>query len=121
MWFRGEHLFSVVVAIEPTTWLQPALEKANKLGFGTGKSSSERLVTSILLELNAMNEHSFFSYSGFNLDVDESLGLRGECDFVFSFSRIQDFVMSPIFCITGSQETRFRGKLHTSSGTTNRC
>jgi len=69
------------------------------VGFGSEKSRSERLVTPILLELSNRNENKFSIYSGVNLDVDESLGLKGECDFIFSLSRIQDFVTSPIFCI----------------------
>jgi len=31
-------------------------------------------------------------------------GLKGECDFMFSFSRVQDFVTAPIFCITGAKK-----------------
>ena len=79
-------------------------QKATNLGFGSEKSCSERLVTPILLELSDLNNHIFSIYSGANLDVDVKLGLKGECDFIFSFSRIQDFVMSPIFCITEAKK-----------------
>ena len=30
--------------------------------------------------------------------------MKGECDFIFSFSRIQDFVTSPVFCITEAKK-----------------
>ncbi|MCB1190599.1 MAG: hypothetical protein H7A23_19905 [Leptospiraceae bacterium] len=102
--FRAENLFQDVKPIEPTEWLTSALRRATELGFGSEKSRSERLVTPILLELSDFNNHSFSVYSGVNLDVDENLGLKGECDFIFSFSRIQDFVMSPIFCITEAKK-----------------
>jgi hypothetical protein len=102
--FQGGDLFSEVPAIEPTNWLIEALKKAIDLGFGSEKSRSERLVTPILLELSDRNNHSFSIYSGMNLDIDESLGLKGECDFIFSFSRIQDFVTAPIFCITEAKK-----------------
>jgi hypothetical protein len=39
-----------------------------------------------------------------NLDIDEKLGLKGECDFIFSFSRVQDFITAPIFCITEAKK-----------------
>jgi co-chaperonin GroES (HSP10) len=39
-----------------------------------------------------------------NLDIDELSGLRGECDFIFSFSRVQDFITAPIFCITEAKK-----------------
>jgi hypothetical protein len=102
--FRAENLFEGVKPIEPTVWLSDALRKSTELGFGSEKSRSERLVTPILLELSDLNHHTFSIYSGMNLDVDESLGLKGECDFMFSFSRIQDFVVSPIFCITEAKK-----------------
>jgi hypothetical protein len=102
--FRAADLFADVPEIAPTEWLISALRKSNDLGFGSEKSRSERLVTPILLELSDTNQHTFSIYSGVNLDVDESLGLKGECDFIFSFSRIQDFVMAPIFCIAEAKK-----------------
>jgi hypothetical protein len=102
--FKGGELFSNVKRIEPTNWLTEALKKATDLGFGSEKSRSERLVTPILLELSDINNHSFSIYSGMNLDIDEQTGLKGECDFIFSFSRIQDFVTAPIFCITEAKK-----------------
>jgi len=81
-----------------------SLEIGTNTGFSTEKSRSERLVTPILLELNKRNDHSFSIYSGANMDVDEELGLKGECDFIFSFSQFQDLVMSPIFCITEAKK-----------------
>jgi hypothetical protein len=102
--FRAENLFPNIHLVKPTEWLLLALEKATALGFGSEKSRSERLVTPILLELSALNNNIFSIYSGVNLDIDESIGLKGECDFIFSFSRIQDFVMSPIFCITEAKK-----------------
>ena len=74
------------------------------MGLGSEKSRSERLVSPILIELNSLNANQFSIYSGMNLDVDGSQGLNGECDFIFSFSRIQDFVTAPIFCITEAKK-----------------
>ncbi len=36
--------------------------------------------------------------------MDEASGLKGECDFVFSLSRVQDFISAPIFCITEAKK-----------------
>ncbi len=102
--FRAENLFRQVAEIPPTPWLTEALKKGRELGFGSEKSRSERLVTPILLELSDRNNHGFSVYSGMNLDVDEAAGLKGECDFIFSFSRIQDFVAAPVFCITEAKK-----------------
>lgn len=102
--FRADTLFPEVVAIEPSLWLQESLRKGQELGFNSEKSRSERLVTPVLLELSDLNHRSFSIYSGMNLDVDLNLGLRGECDFIFSFSRIQDFISAPIFCIAEAKK-----------------
>jgi len=103
--FLGGDLFSDIKSIAPTEWLMTSLEIGKKTGFSTEKSRSERLVTPVLLELSNRNDHRFSIYSGANMDVDEKLGLRGECDFIFSFSQFQDFVMSPIFCITEAKRS----------------
>ncbi len=102
--FKAATLFTDSQPIDPSLWLLEALTRGQELGFGSEKSRSERLVTPILLELSNLNQHSFSIYSGMNLDVDEAAGLEGECDFIFSFSRIQDFVTAPIFCIAEAKK-----------------
>jgi hypothetical protein len=102
--FRAENLFPNLKSLPPTAWLIETLERGQSLGFGSEKSRAERLVTPVLLELSAINQHSFSIYSGMNLDADKALGLSGECDFVFSFSRVQDFITAPIFCIAEAKK-----------------
>ena len=102
--FRAETLFPQLVPVEPTAWLLETLRKGQELGYNSEKSRSERLVTPVLMELSDRNHRSFSIYSGMNLDVDLGAGLRGECDFIFSFSRIQDFIVSPIFCIAEAKK-----------------
>ena len=102
--FKAENLFPSIEPVLPSQWLLEALKKGNEAGFVSEKARSERLVSPILLEISSTYNHSFSIYSGQNLDVDEELGLKGECDFIFSFSRIQDFVASPLFCITEAKK-----------------
>lgn len=102
--FRAEMLFPNLAPIQPSDWLQQALRIGQGVGFNSEKSRSERLVTPVLLELCERNNRSFSIYSGMNLDVDPALGLRGECDFIFSFSRIRDFVTAPVFCIAEAKK-----------------
>ena len=102
--FKSENLFPSIKSIAATEWLISALRKSNQMGFLTEKARSERLASPVLIELSELNTHSFSIYSGQNLDIDNELGLKGECDFIFSFSRIQDFVTSPVFCITEAKK-----------------
>lgn len=102
--FEASELFADTPVLPPSEWLTEALRKGREQGFASEKSRSERLVTPILLELSDRNDHNFSIYSGMNLDIDEALGLKGECDFLFSLSRVQDFVSAPIFCITEAKK-----------------
>jgi len=55
-------------------------------------------------ELSIINNEAFTIYSGMNINAGEQNGLNGECDFMLSFSRIQDFVIAPIFSITEAKK-----------------
>lgn len=102
---RGERsLFSGVSPVEPSAWLIESLHRANNVGFGSEKSRSERLVSPVLVELSNLNQDAFAIISGANLDIDASRGLNGECDFILSFTRLQDLVQAPVFCITEAKK-----------------
>ena len=102
--FSGAKLFASVVPLEPSLWLTQALLMANETGFGSEKSRSERLVSPVLLELARLNQNDFAIISGANLDVEPSHGLNGECDFVLSFTRLQDVIKAPVFCISEAKK-----------------
>lgn len=102
---RGEKsLFAGVLAVEPSAWLVEALHRANNAGFGTEKSRSERVVSPVLLELSYRNHDDFALISGATLSVDPLRGLIGECDFILSFTRLQELVRAPIFCVTEAKK-----------------
>lgn len=98
--FASSDLFGAAPPLAPSPWLIDTLRKGQLMGFGSEKSRSERLVSPILTELCEHNNFAFAVVSGANLDADESRGLRGECDFVLTSTRIQEFITTPIFCIT---------------------
>ena len=102
--FQGETLFTSTQPIAPSAWLVETLALADQLGFGNEKSRSERLVSPVLTELARRNAHVFAIISGGYLDVDPARGLNGECDFVLSFTRLQDFIKAPVFCITEAKK-----------------
>ncbi len=102
---QGEqNMFADAPAVEPSSWLTESLQRAKDMGYGSEKSRSERLVSPILAELSSRNKNAFAIISGANLDVDASHGLNGECDFILSFTRLQDLVRAPIFCITEAKK-----------------
>lgn len=102
--FNAKNLFAPNLMIEPSDWLKTTLERGLKVGFSSEKSRAERLVSPILMELSERNNYDFTIYSGEMLNVDEQSGLSGECDFMFSFSKIVEFVTAPVFCITEAKK-----------------
>jgi len=102
--FQGATLFTAVPPVVPSAWLLETLALADQLGFGNEKSRSERLVSPVLTELARRNAHVFTIISGGYLDVDPARGLNGECDFVLSYTRLQDFIKAPVFCITEAKK-----------------
>ncbi len=104
--FQAEHLFDNIKLPNtiPSPWLVETIERGKRIGFSSEKSRSERLVAPILTELSIINNEAFTIYSGMNINANEQLGLNGECDFMLSFSRIQDFVIAPIFSITEAKK-----------------
>ena len=101
--FQAEHLFEKVdlPTITPSPWL---VERGKRIGFSSEKSRSERLVAPILTELSIINNEAFTIYSGMSINADENRGLNEECDFMLSFSKIQDFVIAPVFSITEAKK-----------------
>lgn len=103
--FEAANLFEgKAQPVVPSAWLLESLQKGQNMGFTTEKARSERLVTPILIELADRNAHSFTVYSGMEMNVDEELGLRGECDFILSHSSVQDFITAPMFHIVEAKK-----------------
>ncbi len=107
--FKANHLFDDPEPIQSSEWLKEAIQRAMQIGFGSEKSRSERLVSPVLTELSILNNNSFTIYSGLNLDVDDTAGLNGECDFILSYSKIQDFIKAPIFAIVEAKKNDIEG------------
>ena len=102
--FQAANLFPPCPPQPPSAWLTETLARAQRLGYVSEKSRSERLVSPVLTELYELHQQRFTLHSGVNLDVDAAAGLRGECDFVLTSSPIRDFVVAPVFCITEAKK-----------------
>ena len=98
--FQAATLFPDCPPLAASAWLTETLARAQRLGYVSEKSRSERLMSPVLTELHERSQQRFTLHSGVNLDVDAVAGLRGEYDFVLTASPIRDFVVAPVFCIT---------------------
>lgn len=93
-----------IKSIEPSSWLIETLKRGDRLGFYTEKERSERVVTPILTELHELNNGSFKIHSGQLMNVDDKLGLNGECDFLLSYGDVNSILETPIFSITEAKK-----------------
>lgn len=85
--------------ILPSSKLMEALEVASAEHLGTEKAKSEYIIVPILNELKRNNPNRFSSFSGYEFEVDKSLGLTGFCDYLFSASSKRGEITAPIFCL----------------------
>ena len=84
--------------VEPTDWLLLTLQKNLKRPTTTKKAKSEFIIAPILTEMNERNPE-FTCFSGFNFEVDKSIGLNGRCDFLLSLYPNLFAIEAPIFAI----------------------
>jgi hypothetical protein len=78
------HLFSSFEFVVPSQKLNEELEESAELPVRSEKAKSELIVFPILKEIRRQNDKFFTIYSGEFLNVDESIGLNGECDFILT-------------------------------------
>jgi hypothetical protein len=90
---------SNVKPLEPTDFLRGLLAVNTKRVQRTEKAKSEFIIAPILYEIALNNEHTISFFSGYNFDVDKSLGLKGFCDFLFAKIPNSPFIKAPVFCI----------------------
>ena len=99
---KAGYFFSIdnIVSIQPSAWLLESLKRAEKQGYDSEKERSERIVWPILSELSNLNDLGLTIYSGHELNVDKSLGLNGECDFLLALGqKVIQMVQSPLFSV----------------------
>ena len=99
---KDDYFFLVdnIPSIEPSAWLVESIKRAKRQGYDSEKERSERIVWPILSELSNLNDLGLTIYSGHELNVDKSLGLNGECDFLLTLGRkVIQMVQSPIFSV----------------------
>jgi hypothetical protein len=92
-------LFAHLEPCKPSNWLIETLARYQPLAFTSEKSRSEFIIAPILSEARETFLDTFSIYSGQRLDIDTSLGLTGECDFIFAKSPPVFFLRAPIVSV----------------------
>ncbi len=97
-------LFENVESQKVTDWLKKSLLVAEQLPIKSEKARSEMLVVPILIELRNQNDNFFTIYSGEHLNIDDSKGLRGECDFILAKDTASFNINLPIIQIVEAKK-----------------
>jgi hypothetical protein len=102
---KKENIFQSanIQPIVPTELLVQILNRAKRISLNNEKSRSEYIVAQILLEVEDRNAYQISLYSGENLDADKSLGLNGECDFIFAKVPASSSIEIPVFCMVEAE------------------
>jgi hypothetical protein len=91
-----------VVAVP--AWLRATLDKRTQLALISEKSRSEFIVVPILLASRELSPIPLAIFSGQRLDVDSSLGLVGECDFILAATAPIPPLRAPIATIVEAKK-----------------
>lgn len=92
--FNGE-----ITPSQPSQHLLDDIAYAESSPLSTEKAKSELIITPILRELHRLHYRQFKIFSGYSLNVVESKGLNGVCDYLLT--KKADIVEpeAPIFCL----------------------
>jgi hypothetical protein len=85
--------------LEPSAFLKQTIQINTKRLQRTEKAKSEFIIAPILYEIALLNESRVSFFSGYNLDVDKELGLKGFCDFLYSKVPDSPIISAPVFCV----------------------
>jgi len=96
--------FKSVTPIEISDWLKECLQISRHISLLSEKAKSELIVSPVLLELLKRNNYQMSLFSGVALNVDESAGLFGECDFIISAKPNAYDIESPIIALVEAKD-----------------
>ena len=97
----SESLFDDIAETETSTLLQEVL-KVNlplALKINTEKARSELIVMQVLVEVYKLFDFKLGLFSGVDFNVDISVGLNGNCDYILSHSPNTLTVSAPVVCM----------------------
>jgi tetrahydromethanopterin S-methyltransferase subunit G len=93
------HLFTSIKETPPSDFLTTVLKINSEQALTTEKAKSEFLIAPILYEIARKNQDKISFFSGYNFDVEKSLGLKGFCDFLFAKVPKTSIIKEPVFCL----------------------
>jgi hypothetical protein len=99
-------LFPRIDLITPSDLLKNTLEQNVPLArqIATEKARSEFIIAPILSEVWQRNKPNVGFFSGVEFTVDESQGLKGTCDFLFTRAKEQSIIVAPVLAVVEAKK-----------------
>ena len=108
---REVALFPAARDVAVPAWLRETLARRTQLSLISEKSRSEFIVVPMLLAGRELCATPLAIFSGQRLDVDASLGLVGECDFILAATDPVPPLRAPIATIVEAKKNDIEGGL----------
>jgi hypothetical protein len=105
--FKRRKLFEDIRPIQPSTWLRQTLEIYKRQRLASGKAKAQFLIAPVLTEVAERNPGSICIFSGYNFNVDKTLGLHGFFDYVLNKNATSLLIETPFFCVTEAKNENF--------------
>lgn len=104
---EGGRFLPAIEAIAPSAHLSETLAETLPIvsSSGSEKARSEGIIYPVLLEVRRILDRKVSLFSGEDFTVDESVGLNGICDFLFSHSREVLEIEAPVLVIVEAKKT----------------
>lgn len=101
-----QRLFAQVAPVALSETMRRYLDDFQTLGMSmpTEKGRSELLIAPLLAEVWRRSEHRVSLYSGVEINVDESAGLNGVCDFLLGRSPQSYYVEAPVVAVVEAKK-----------------
>jgi hypothetical protein len=97
-------LFRDIPPIAPASWFTEAITRGRSQALISEKARSEFVVTPILIHCGDFVGENFAIYSGVDLDVDASAGLKGPCDFILGGTPPMPALTDPLMVLVEAKK-----------------
>ena len=95
------------LSIEPSEWLLTTFKHNSDLPNATEKAKSEFFIAPILTEIIHRNRSKVTFFSGYEFNVEKSLGLMGHCDFLISRIPKSPMIQAPVLSVVEAKDDNF--------------
>ncbi len=93
--------------VMPSDWLETTIQKNLDLPKASEKAKCEFFITPILSEVVDNNKSKITYFSGYEFDVEKTLGLMGRCDYLITCVPNSPMIQAPVLSVVEAKDDNF--------------